>query len=253
MLKNYLAFSKRGKSPCLLSILLFLSAVSLGQSSVVSGVVTTESNFPLQGVSVIPQGTKTGTITDAKGRYSVDAGKSTVLIFSIIGYEERQVSIVGSSALDVIMISKTSSLGDVVVIGYGTQQRKDLTGAVTSVNLSKTAEIPIVSVDQMLTGRASNVQINQSSGQAGAGTNIRIRGGNSLIGTNQPLFVIDGFPIINDNDLFAAGGPAGLTNTASGNPGQQNPNGAMNWLNPADIQSIEILKDASATAIYGSR
>ena len=253
MLKNYLAFSKRGKSPCLLVYFLFLSLVSFGQNSMVTGVVTTESNFPLQGVSVIPKGSKTGTTTDAKGRYSIDAGKATVLIFTIIGFEERQVPVAGNSEVNISMVSKTSSLGDVVVIGYGTQQRKDLTGAVTSVNLSKTSEIPIVSVDQMLTGRASNVQINQSSGQAGAGTNIRIRGGNSLIGTNQPLFVVDGFPIISDNDVFAPAGPVGLTNTASGNAGQQNSNGAMNWLNPADIQSVEILKDASATAIYGSR
>lgn len=253
MLKNYLAFLKRGKSPCLLLILLLLFLTSFEQNNLISGVVTTESNQPLQGVSVVPKGSKTGTTTDAKGRYSIDAGKSAVVIFSIIGYEERQVSISGNSTVDISLVSKTSSLGDVVVIGYGTQQRKDLTGAVTSVNLSKTSEIPIVSVDQMLTGRASNVQITQSSGQAGAGTNIRIRGGNSLIGTNQPLFVVDGFPIISDNDVFAAGGPAGLTNTASGNLEQQNSNGAMNWLNPADIQSVEILKDASATAIYGSR
>ncbi|MEO6540611.1 MAG: SusC/RagA family TonB-linked outer membrane protein, partial [Ferruginibacter sp.] len=157
------------------------------------------------------------------------------------------------AALSVKLTSKTSTLGDVVVIGYGTQRRKDLTGAITSVNIRKIDEVPLVSVDQVLTGRAGGVQINQSSGQAGAGTSIRIRGGNSLNGTNEPLFVIDGFPIINDNDAYAPGGPLGLTNTLSGNLAQGNSNGSLNWLNPADIQSVEILKDASATAIYGSR
>ncbi|MEO6327505.1 MAG: TonB-dependent receptor, partial [Ginsengibacter sp.] len=157
------------------------------------------------------------------------------------------------AALSVKLTSKTSTLGDVVVIGYGTQRRKDLTGAITSVNIRKIDEVPLVSVDQVITGRAAGVQINQSSGQAGAGTSIRIRGGNSLNGTNEPLFVIDGFPIINDNEAYAAPGPIGLINTASGNLKQGNANGSLNWLNPGDIQSVEILKDASATAIYGSR
>jgi TonB-linked SusC/RagA family outer membrane protein len=171
-----------------------------------------------------------------------------------VGFEEKEISVrSNTSGLSVQLTTKSSALGDVVVIGYGTQKRKDLTGAVESINMKKTDEVPMVSVDQMLSGRAAGVQINQSSGNAGAGTSINIRGGNSLNGSNQPLFVIDGFPIINDNDAFAPPGPLGLTNAGSGNPGQGNSLGALNWLNPADIQSVEILKDASATAIYGSR
>ncbi len=254
MLKNYLAFLEHGKSFCLLCSFILISLISFGQQkTLVSGVVTTESSSPLQGVSVTVKGTVKGTITDSKGAFVLEVPRSGIVIFSFIGYEPRQVAVGKSSLMNVVLTSQTAALGDVVVIGYGTQKRQDLSGAITSVNLNKVDEIPIVSVDQMLTGRASNVQINQNSGQAGAGTNIRIRGGNSLIGTNQPLFVVDGFPIISDDDAGAPGGPLGLTNAGSGNPGQQNSDGAMNWLNPADIQSIEILKDASATAIYGSR
>ncbi len=254
MLKNFFACLKRRKRPCLSIVLILLTTVSFAQQKrLISGVVTTESNYPLQNVSVVIKGQSTGTTTDDKGQFTIEVPESGALIFSIIGYENKQLNIGKTNTLNVSLVSRTSSLGDVVVIGYGTSKRKDVTGAVSSVNLSKTGEIPMVSVDQVLSGRASNVQINQSSGQAGAGSNIRIRGGNSLIGTNQPLFVIDGFPIISDNDAFAAGNVLGLTNGSSGNPSQQNANGALNWLDPSDIQSIEILKDASATAIYGSR
>jgi TonB-linked SusC/RagA family outer membrane protein len=254
MLKKFFACFRRRERPILLLFLLLSSSVIFAQQKrLITGVVTTESNFPLQNVSVLVKGQGTGTTTNEKGEYSLDVPANGVVVFSIIGYEDKQLNLGKTNTLNVVLVSRTSSLGDVVVIGYGTQKRKDLTGAVTSVNLSKTGELPMVAVDQILSGRASNVQINQSSGQAGAGSNIRIRGGNSLIGTNQPLFVIDGFPIISDNDAFAAGNVQGLTNGASGNPSQQNSNGALNWLNPSDIQSIEVLKDASATAIYGSR
>ena len=254
MLKNLFACYKRRKRPFLFILLILTTTVSFAQQKrLISGVVATESNYPLQDVSVLIKGQKTGTTTDAKGQFSLEVPENGVLVFSIIGYEDKQLNPGKTNTLNVSLVSRTASLGDVVVIGYGTSKRKDLTGAISSVNLSKTGEIPMVSVDQVLSGRASNVQINQSSGQAGAGSNIRIRGGNSLIGTNQPLFVIDGFPIISDNDAFSSGNVIGLTNGASGNPNQQNANGALNWLNPSDIQSIEILKDASSTAIYGSR
>src|SRR6185436_14489211 len=117
-------------------------------------------------------------------------------------------------------------------------RKKDLTGAVTSVSMRKTEEVPILTIDQMLSGRAGGVQINQSSGQAGAGTSIRIRGGNSINGTNEPLFVVDGFPIINDNAAYAAGPQQGVPNGLAGIQLATNPNGALNWLNPADIQSV---------------
>src|ERR1700722_14292965 len=151
MLKNHLAFLKRGKSPCLLLIFLLLSIISFGQQkTLISGAVTSETGSPLQGVSVLVRGSEKGTITDDKGQFSLDVPQSGTVVFSIIGYEPKQVTIGKSRIMNVTLTSRTSTLGDVVVIGYGTQKRKDLSGAVTSVNLSKTGELPIVSVDQML-------------------------------------------------------------------------------------------------------
>ncbi len=256
MYKKESFFIKQTIKVSLTLLFLFSTFLSTAQQNkiTISGKVTSQNNAPLAGVSVKVKNATGGTTTDEQGKFSLQVNKEDVITFSSVGYDENEFTAKSeSSNVSVQLTSKSSSLSDVVVIGYGTVKKKDLTGAVTSVNLNKVGEVPLTSVDQALTGRAGGVQINQSNGQAGAGTSIRIRGGNSLNGTNEPLFVIDGFPIINDNGAFAAGGPIGLTNGGSGNAGQGNPNGALNWLNPADIQSIEVLKDASATAIYGSR
>jgi TonB-dependent starch-binding outer membrane protein SusC len=234
-------------------LLLLNTAHVLAQNGSVSGTIRDQENKPVEGATITVQESKASTVADKSGMFSIRAVKGNTLIISSVNFETLRVLIRAEENIDIRLDSKSGSLSDVVVIGYGVAKKKDVTGAVTSVNLNKVAEIPLTSVDQALTGRAGGVQINQSNGQAGAGTSIRIRGGNSLNGTNEPLFVIDGFPIINDNGAYSAGGPLGLTNGGSGNGGQGNPNGALNWLNPADIQSIEVLKDASATAIYGSR
>jgi TonB-dependent starch-binding outer membrane protein SusC len=237
---------------CLLAVFSF--SFALAQSVQVSGNVKDESGNALPGVNVLVKGTTNGTTTDASGNYALSVpDANATLVFSFIGYASEELAVNGRTSIDMSLLPDITSLQEVVVIGYDAVKREDLSGSVTSVALKGVQELPLPSVDQLLTGKAGGVQINQSSGQAGAGTSIRIRGGNSLNGTNEPLFVVDGFPIINDNGAFAAGGPLGLTNGSSGNGGQGNPNGALNWLNPADIASVEILKDASATAIYGSR
>ncbi len=225
------------------------------QSIVITGKVTDDQGQPMPGVNIIEKGTTNGTSTDANGTYAINvSGESSILVFSFIGYAVQEVTLSGGrSVADVRLAPDITSLQEIVVIGYGDQKRQDVTGAIASVDMKRVDELPLPSVDQIMSGRVSGVQINQSSGQAGAGTSIRIRGGNSINGTNEPLFVVDGFPIINDNGAYAASGPAGLTNSGSGNSGQGNPGGALNWLNPADIESIDVLKDASATAIYGSR
>ena len=255
MSKKRLACLVHMKKFYFLFLFLTFTLLSFAQQKItISGVVTSDNNTPLPGVTVKAKKAGGGTTTDEQGRYSLQIIKGDVVTFSYVGYEAKEFKVNNeNSNLAMQLLSNTSAMADVVVIGYGTAKKKDVSGAVTSVNLNKVGEVPLTSVDQALTGRAGGVQINQSNGQAGAGTSIRIRGGNSLNGTNEPLFVIDGFPIINDNGAFGAGGPIGLTNGGSGNGGQGNPNGALNWLNPADIQSIEVLKDASATAIYGSR
>ena len=255
MSKKRLAYLLKMRKIFFLFIFLISSVISFAQQKFpVSGKVISQDGIPLAGVSINIKNSNAGTITNNLGEFSIAVNRGAKLVFSSVGFESKEVAIMNETKdLTIQLSAATSSLNDVVVIGYGTQKRKDLTGAVTSVDIKNNSEIPLTSVDQMMTGRAAGVQINQSSGQAGAGTSINIRGGNSLNGTNQPLFVIDGFPIINDNDAYAAAGPLGLTNTGGGQPAQGNASGALNWLNPADIQSIEILKDASATAIYGSR
>jgi TonB-dependent starch-binding outer membrane protein SusC len=237
---------------CLIALLSFSQMQA--QDTQVSGLVKDETGAGLPGVNVLIKGTATGTTTDAAGKYALSlTDANSTLIFSFIGYTSEEIAVNGRSVIDMSMLPDITSLQEIVVVGYGSQKKADVTGAIASVELKKIEELPLPSVDQIMTGRVAGLQINQSSGQAGAGTSIRIRGGNSINGTNEPLFVVDGFPIINDNGAFAAGGPAGLTNSGSGNSGQGNPGGALNWLNPADIESIDVLKDASATAIYGSR
>lgn len=236
-----------------LAFLIFSISYCFAQTGTVTGTVKDADNKPVQGATVTVKQTKVSAVADADGKYSIKAARGNTLIISSVGFETQTITVGTDGNIDFKMERQSGTLNDVVVIGYGTAKKRDVTGAVTQVNINKVGEIPLTSVDQALTGRAGGVQINQSNGQAGAGTSIRIRGGNSLNGTNEPLFVIDGFPIINDNAAFAAGGPLGLTNSGAGNQGQGNPNGALNWLNPADIASIEVLKDASATAIYGSR
>jgi TonB-dependent starch-binding outer membrane protein SusC len=236
-----------------LAFFLFSSGVIFAQTGTVSGTVKDADNKPVDGATIIVKQTKVSTVADKDGNFSIQAVKGNTITVTSVNFQPQDFVVGSLAVVDVKLERVTGSLNDVVVIGYGTARKKDVTGAVTSVNINKLAEVPLTSVDQALTGRAGGVQISQSNGQAGAGTSIRIRGGNSLNGTNEPLFVIDGFPIINDNAAYAAGGPLGLTNSLSGNGSQGNPNGALNWLNPADIASIEVLKDASATAIYGSR
>lgn len=195
-----------------------------GQGYSVSGVVKDERGSPMPGVSVQVQGTQNGVMTDVDGRYQIAFNESNaVLVFSFIGYESISLSVDGRTTLDVAMVPSVTSLDEVVVIGYGTARRDDLTGSISSIRTKDLPNFPRTNIGQALQGLAAGVHVQQNSGQPGAGMQIRIRGTNSIQGSNEPLWIIDGFP------------------------------GDQVFLNPADIESIEILKDASATAIYGSR
>ena len=209
----------------------------------VSGRVVEKSGEPFPGVSVVLEGSSRGTVTDNDGRYTIDAPADGVLLFSFIGFKSKREIIGNRSVINVTLEEDESVMDEVVVIGYGTQARKDVTGSISSVSSSQLKETPIISLDQGLQGRAAGVQVMQQSHSPGGGVSIRIRGGNSLTAGNEPLYVIDGFPIYSDNNAFAAG-----TDPVFG----ATPN-ALASINPSDIESIEILKDASATAIYGSR
>lgn len=225
---------KRG---VLLSFLaLFVFSLSYAQERTITGTVTASEEGPLPGVNVLVKGSTTGTVTDLNGAYRISVpGPESVLVFSSIGYTNEEVTVGNRSSIDIELLPDIKSLSEVVVVGYGTQERRDLTGAVSSVDAEELQNMAIQSVEQGLQGRVAGVNVTQQSGAPGAGMQVQIRGIGS-IGNTDPLYVIDGIPVINDN------GATGNNNT-----------NALASLNPADIESIEILKDASAAAIYGAR
>lgn len=196
---------------------------SWGQT--ITGTVSSEEG-PLPGATIIIKGTANGTTTDFDGNYSIEANSSQTLVFSYIGYTKQEVTVANQTQINVLLATD-NMLDEVVVIGYGTQRKSDLTGSVSSVDAESIANIPVSRVDQALQGRAAGVQVTQTSGAPGAGTSIRVRGGNSITGSNEPLWVIDGIIVGTNFNL--------------------------NNINSSDIKSIEILKDASSIAIYGSR
>nr|WP_321357154.1 TonB-dependent receptor [uncultured Draconibacterium sp.] len=219
---------------------------SADQQLTVSGVVKDTGGEPLPGVSVVIKGTTQGTITDFDGKYSIpDVPGDAILSFSFVGMKAQEVSVNGQATIDIVMTEETIGLEEVVAIGYGTVKKSDLTGSVASVKSEDLNQGGISSVDQAMQGRIAGVQISQASNEPGGGLSIRVRGASSVNASSEPLYVIDGLPI--DNSEGLAGGNAALV---SDNNNAKNP---LNSLNPNDIQSIEILKDASATAIYGSR
>ena len=213
----------------------------------ITGTVTDgESGDALPGVNILAKGTSTGTVTDVEGNYRLTvADDVATLVFSSIGYTTQEVTINGRSVIDLALTADVQSLSEVVVVGYGTVEKSDLTGSVSSLKPEDFNPGANVSVDQMMQGRAAGVQVSQTSSEPGGGMSIRIRGASSINAGNEPLYVIDGLPIDN-SPLLSGGGAAGLGSN-------QNPRNPLNALNPNDIESIEVLKDASATAIYGSR
>ncbi|MFT2008520.1 TonB-dependent receptor [Pontibacter sp. 13R65] len=230
-------------------LLLFFFTVTgvLAQGTTVSGRVINETGEGLPGVTVLMKGTTIGTSTDIDGNYTlaVPAGAGT-MVFSFIGYVSKEVAIGNQTTINVSLVPDAKALDEVVVVGYGTQSKRDITGSVASV---KTADLPQVanaSIDNLLQGRAAGFNLSMRSAQPGGGLNINIRGAISPRGNNQPLYVIDGVPILSNN----APEP-GIRNNNLGYSGGVD-RSPLSTLNPADIEAIDILKDASATAIYGS-
>lgn len=210
-----------------------------------SGTVTDEAGATLPGVSILIKNTQRGTTTDQNGKYSLTLqDQDATLVFSYVGYEPREVSVLGLSRLDVSLKPDTKALGELVVIGYGVQNRRDVTGAVSTVKAADLNHTNAVSIDNMLQGKAAGLNVTASTAQPGGALNINIRGAISPNGDNSPLYVIDGFPISTNSSTEYN------SSTGSFRGGfQRSP---LNSLNPNDIESIDILKDAGATAIYGS-
>lgn len=210
--------------------------------AMIRGKVTDEANAALPGVSVVLKGTQKGTTTDKDGAFELDVPElnSAVLVFSFVGYKAQEAVVGSQSSLSVVMVPENKSLEEVIVVGYGSVRKSDLTGSVSSIKSEAIREMPVTSVDQAIQSRAPGVQVTQTSGAPGGGISIRVRGANSINSGSEPLYVIDGFPMYPDNG-------------ALGTSGNRQPTNAMATINPNEIESIEILKDASATSIYGSR
>jgi len=221
-----------------LSAFLFLFAFTGLHAQSVKGVVRAKAdNQPLIGVSISVKGTNTGTVTDIDGAYEIAAGPNDVLVFTYIGFATAEVAVNGQAVVDVILSEDVKTIEEVIVTGYGTQIKRDLTGNIAKIKASEIRDVPVNSVEAVLQGKAAGVQINAGTGKLGQAQQIRIRGNSSVSASNEPLFVVDGIPITTA-DLSNNGG--GSTNSIVD-------------INPQDIESIEILKDASAAAIYGSR
>ncbi|WP_143962799.1 SusC/RagA family TonB-linked outer membrane protein [Litoribacter populi] len=214
---------------------------SQAQMQIRGTVTDSGTGESLPGVNVIIKNSPSrGSVTDIDGNYVIEADSRSVLVFTFIGYSSREVAVNNNSVIDVALIEDESQLEEVVVIGYGSVKRSDLTGSVSSVKAAEIKAIPVTSFDQALQGRAPGVQVVQTTGAPGGETNIRIRGTSSINASSEPLYVIDGMLINSNNDEMAI---------SSRGPRV----GALSTINPNDIESIEILKDASATSIYGSR
>ncbi|MEG1545162.1 MAG: TonB-dependent receptor plug domain-containing protein, partial [Tannerellaceae bacterium] len=191
----------------------------------VKGRISDAMGNPIIGANVVQKGTTNGVISDLNGDFILVAPENAIIQISYIGYNTKEVTVSGKNPMQILLVEDTELLDEVVVIGYGTVKKSDMTGAVGSVSMEKVSKVGITSADRALQGQIAGVQVNAKTGQPGEGMMIRVRGGNSLAGGNNPLYVIDGMPIEN----------------------------MSSDINPEDILSMEVLKDASSTAIYGSR
>jgi len=209
------------------------------QKKNITGIIVDESGEPVIGANVAERGTTNGTISDIEGKFSLSVFDNAVLHVSYIGYVSQNVTVKSTPSMRIVLVEDARNLNEVVVIGYGVSSVKDVTGSVTSVSSRDFNKGIISSPEQLIQGKAAGVQITSSSGEPGGGININIRGSSSVRSGNYPLYVVDGVPLSGDN--VSSGGSFGST---------KNP---LNFLNPDDIKDIVILKDASATAIYGSR
>jgi len=223
--------------------MLFVTAAWAQNRSVTGKVTAADDGGAVPGVNVVEKGTTNGTVTNADGTFTLMVGNDATLIFSFVGYASQEVAVGSQSQINISLQSDVTSLAEVVVIGYGQIEARDVTGTMVSLKSKDFNPGVVISPEQLMQGRIPGVQITSNSGEPGAINTIRIRGTSSVLGGNQPLYVVDGVPVTNDDLGTGSAGGAGAT--AARNP--------LNFLNPSDIASMDVLKDASATAIYGSR
>lgn len=235
-----------------LILFLFLTSSFVAAQTKVSGTISDENGLTLPGANVTIVGSIKSVTTDMNGKYEISVPSDGTLSFSFVGFNTVKVPVKGKSKIDVKLTSSAENLKDVVVIGYGTQKRKDVNSAISSISSKDMENIKVASFDQMMQGKAAGVVVSNNSGEPGGNVSVKIRGASSLTGTNEPLYVIDGVPISGDARNSSTSG-----RNASGNSNFSNAGNItlspLAMISPSDIESIDILKDASATAIYGSR
>lgn len=220
----------------LMLVMVFSFTIIQAQEKVISGTVTdANDSMGIPGVSVVIKGTTIGTTTDIDGRYTLNVDANSTIVYSFVGYRTQEIIVGEQSQINVILSVETENLSEVVVIGYGTVKKEDKTGSVTSVSSKDFNKGNITSPQDLLVGKSSGVVITSTGGAPGSGSTIRIRGGSSLNASNDPLIIVDGMPI------------ESVGNNVSGS------SNALSFINPNDIETFTVLKDASATAIYGSR
>ncbi|MFT3948826.1 MAG: TonB-dependent receptor [Agriterribacter sp.] len=225
MLKRLISYYSKCISAIIVGTFVTLCA-SYAQDRTVTGVVTDEaSSAGIPGVTVNVKGSKTSTQTDADGKFTINVKNAKALVFSYVGYLQKEVAIGSGNVLNVSLSVDAKGLGEVVVVGYGSQIKRNVTGAVQTINANEVKDLPVSTVAQKLQGRLAGVQINQTTGKPGQGMSVRVRGQVSVSAGSDPLYVIDGFPIT----------------------------GNINNINPDEIENISILKDAASTSLYGSR
>ena len=205
--------------------MMLLSFWTFAQSVLVKGTITDEGKNPIPGANVVIKGTTAGIVTDANGKYQIETDAKSTLVFSFIGYKTQEIPVGSQKSVNVQLLPESLQVDEVVVVGYGTQRKEAVTGSVASMKGDVMRDVPSANITQALQGRLPGVDMSQTSTKPGAVMQIRIRGTRSLNASNDPLVVLDGIP-------FA---------------------GAIGDIDPSNIKSIDILKDASATAIYGSR
>jgi len=221
-------------------LFLFLSLLTLTAAAqqTITGTITDSKNEPVPGITIQIKGAQGGTTTDINGKFSIKAAAGQTLIAKSLGFDTQEVVITSNPVVNIKLTESSSNLNEVVVIGYGTQKRANVTGAVSSFKADKLEERPIARVDQALVGQLAGVNVRQTTGVPGRAFSVQVRGSGSISAGNEPLYVIDGFPL----SQAAPGGNGGYS---TGNP--------LDNINPNDIENIEVLKDAAAAAIYGSR
>jgi len=230
----------------LMAITMLASLSTFAQDKLVSGKVTDKSDGSgLPGVTVLVKGSNKGTQTDANGAYKIAAPANATLVFSFVGFTKQEVAIGNRSEVNIGLVSGDKALDEVIVVGYGTTTRKDATGGVSSLSSKDFNQGIISSPEQLFQGRIAGVQMTPSSGEPGAGINIRVRGTTSIRSGNGPLYVVDGIPLDGGSTSDGSDGGSGFGSTVAKNP--------LNFMNPSDIENITVLKDPSAAAIYGAR